>query len=166
MVDSLAGLIAATFVPAFEQAVREAATANFAGTYVEPGTNSSSKLTLTTDNSRPGLGITEWISLGVDMLSVLKAISGITDADIFQSIRLYPINLSAGSKIGFRAVFESLPKPASSSPFAATCQTWATVDSLAYGLVGLDDFVIETDPRTGKAVAVLARGFRQRLVKT
>jgi hypothetical protein len=165
MVDGLAGLIAATFVPAFEQAAREAAAFNFAGTYIEPGTNSSSRLTLTTDVSRPGLGISDWISQGVDMLSVLKTLSGIKQADVFESIRLYPINLSARNKTGFRAVFEPLPKPKSSSPFSATCQSWTQIDALAYGLVGLDDFVIETDQRTGMAVAVLARGFRQRLVR-
>jgi hypothetical protein len=165
MVEALAGLITATFLPAFEEAAREDAIAVFAGTYVLSATNSSSNLTLTTDGSRPGITISEWFSNDVDMKNTTKILNGFAQVAVSESIQLYPVGLVEGNKVAFRAVFESLPKPVSSTPFSGTCLSWESVDFLAYGLRGLDEFLFEVDSLTGKSGAVSPRALRERLVR-
>ena len=165
-VEALGGLLTESFVPALEEAAREHAAAVYAGTYVAHGAKSrSSNLTLTVDDARPGLGVSEWFSNGVDMQATVKTLLGATGEDVSVSIRLYPMQLAAGDKMAFRAVFELLPKPASPGRSWATCQSWTSVDSLVYGSIGLDEFEFEMDGQKGKAGAVSPRALRERLVR-
>lgn len=43
--------------------------------------------------------------------------------------------------------------------------SWASVDTMTNGSVGLDDFKIDVDATSGDAVAVSPRGFWTTLVK-
>ena len=66
----LADFLAANWIPAFEQAARSQAESNFAGTYVHDAPTVNSSLTITTQNDRPGLGVSNWTRNGLDMLEL------------------------------------------------------------------------------------------------
>jgi len=84
----------------------------------------------------------------------------ITDPASYVSTRLYPTGLKSGNRIGFRAVFETLPYPEEEGILSAKCVTWFDVDSEVYGGVGLDEFILEVD-RAGSAEGVEVRGLRK-----
>jgi hypothetical protein len=159
-VVALSDLLAATFMPAFEQAARDVAATTYAGAY----TSSTSNATITLDPSRPGLGLSNWYSNGVDMLSTLKTLTQNTDPSTQYSARLYPMQLSSGNKTAFRAIFEALPKVDDSGAFSETCESWVTVDGQLYGGVGLDEFLFETES-DGKVKGLEVRALRETLVK-
>ncbi|KAI9688661.1 MAG: hypothetical protein M1822_001018 [Bathelium mastoideum] len=161
VVTALSDVIAETMIPAFEQAARENAQSNYAGTFAAAG-NSSSNITLVIDD-RPGLGVKSWYSNGIDAISIYKQLNDITDPSQMITARLYPTGFSSSTQVGFRAVFEAFPKPAFRGIIASNCQTWLTVDEAGYyGSLSLDDFVIDID-RHGKAVSVEPRALRQKL---
>ena len=68
---ALDGLIADIVLPEFETTARKEANSVYAGTYTASnGLNSS--ITLTTDPSKPGFGVSSWISNGTDFFAVAK----------------------------------------------------------------------------------------------
>jgi hypothetical protein len=158
MVVLITDTIADVFLPSVEEAAREQADALFSGVYSDSNSTSNSSITITTDATLPGLRVTSWISNGVDVLT--GAIAG-------PSARLYPTGLKKtiadGETImGFRAVFEDPTKVQAGGVFSQACVTWETVDTIYWGEVASDDFLI-TVGCNGVATSVTPRIMRTSL---
>ncbi|MCJ1308149.1 hypothetical protein MMC25_001801 [Agyrium rufum] len=134
-------------VPAVEQAARSQAARIFGGTYTDKSTNSS--ILISTD-SHPGMKLGNLVIRGENILAELAMLQSEKQAP---SVRLYPTGLKSTtakakgngtyvSRMGFKAAYEYLPIAAPQlRAFAENCQTWFVVDSLRYGLVGLDELL-------------------------
>ncbi|KAF7596307.1 hypothetical protein BBP40_002451 [Aspergillus hancockii] len=158
----LSDIIAASIVPALEQAAKEEAQQQFSGLYaLSSGSNSS--ITITTDESS-GLKVVRWINNLHDILEAIRAAWGLTEATD-ASLRLYPTGLQTSRRISFRAVVAGLTQQSSqgTGPFTESCMTWMAVDAMVYGSVGIGEFVFDVDD-TGKAAAVSPRAMRVSLV--
>lgn len=157
----LSNLLSDTLIPAAEVAAREEATANYAGRYTSSTLNSS--IVLATDNARPVIGVTSWISNGTDMLSPSPFVEG-------SSVRLYPTGLTRKVEgcedidVGFRAVFEDLGSENVAGTFATSCQTWAQVDAVYWGTIGSDDFLVRNG-EDGRAKSVSPRALKVEMMK-
>jgi hypothetical protein len=83
-----ADLIGASLIGAYDTVARMEANAIYSGTYT--ANNGTSWMTISTDPSKPGLGVGPWISNGVDMVSTAyKLQSGIPGPLIRPEVRLY-----------------------------------------------------------------------------
>ena len=156
-----------SILPAAQQAVREQAQANYAGNYSSSALNSS--LTLTTDASKPGIGITSWISNGTDMMAISNLLLTSAISANF-SARLYPTDLQVaaadGSKqVVLKAIFEDLAAQATDSRFTAGCGTWIGPTAVVYGAMALDEFVFTLDS-SGNAVSVEVSALRLPMNRT
>lgn len=157
---TLADLITDVLVQALENAAREQASLNYAGTYVSKDTALNSSITLTTDPQYPGLSVTHWVSNGTDFLSAMSSFPG-TGGTL--RARLYPTNLrsSSGSRsrIAFRAVLQDLGMVIDNGAFSIDCYSWTTVGNTVYALKALDEFIFDLGG-DGKAVSVELSGLR------
>jgi hypothetical protein len=158
--STIADLIAEIYLPAVETAARTESAQNFVGTYSDSALNSS--ITITSNLSLPGLGVSTWTSEGKDVFFDLNA-------NIPLSIRLYPTGLKKSelngmTVLGYRAVFENgeANYTAPTGLFDDGCATWFNVDSMSYGSVGFDDFVF-TIGANGQAQSVSPRFLRATL---
>jgi len=146
--------------PALEAVAREQAHAAYAGTYrATNGLNSS--LTLSTSVDSPGLGITNWVSNGTNMLDVFSALSKAPFGP--DMLRILPTNLErknsdGTTEVSWRISFDILGHRQPSGPFSA-CGTWVAVDSLGYGEHALDqiEFTLGKD---GRVASVNPRAFK------
>ncbi|RYP14527.1 hypothetical protein DL765_006303 [Monosporascus sp. GIB2] len=146
------------FLPAFEDLNAKAAEGSYAGTYVDSASNSS--ITISTRPDRPGLGVENWISRGVNMLEDGKGIRGLyhfTDSTPLE-LRLQPTGLrdKKTGRVGFRLISEDRQFR---EGFLWECFSWASVDAITYGAAGVDDFIFGLD-RDGNAEDLELRAFR------
>lgn len=160
---ALEDMIAGYLVPALEEAARTEAAAKIAGTYTESSTGST--LSLAVDD-QPGLAITNWTVGNVSVFSVIGGLYGYT-APVG---RLYPTSMKSknGTQTGWKASFADASLQCGAGTgftFNSTCQSWVRVDTLPYYGIGMDDFLIETDLTSDRAVAVMARALRYRYAR-
>jgi hypothetical protein len=163
-----ADVVATALVPALEQAAKEEADSIYSGTYttLTSGSNSglNSSMLVTTDDGR-GLKVEKWISNSTDMFQTLVPLCGASVASSI-SVRLYPTGLQdhLSRRISFRAIIQASPSSSFGGrgigPFTQSCFTWAEVDGLVYGNVGVDEFVFQLDEMTAEAVSVSPRAMR------
>ncbi|KAH8793719.1 beta-lactamase/transpeptidase-like protein [Hyaloscypha sp. PMI_1271] len=163
----LADTLGSSILPAVQQAVRAEAQANYAGNHSNSELNSS--VTFTTDASKPGLGITSWISNGTDMMAISNYLLTSSISAKF-SARLYPTDLqvtaAGGSKqVVLKAIFEDLANQAKDSKFTAGCGTWIGPTAFVYGALALDEFIFTLDP-SGNAVSVEVSALRLSMSRT
>ncbi|KAK0636132.1 beta-lactamase/transpeptidase-like protein [Bombardia bombarda] len=158
LATDIADTLTTTYVPAIMATARTQANVLYAGTYrvarVRGSPSINSTLTITTDASKPGLGVTNWISNGTDMGLVATAIGqNITQAyldKVKPSVRLYPTGLEekvegGGKRIAFKAVFEDLSLADKKASMSTDCSTWVTVTAVVYGSQPLDLFIFDVD---------------------
>ena len=167
----ISDILAAVFVPALEVAAKEEAQCMYAGTYTSSGAVNSS-MTVEVD-SGPGLAITSWVQNGTDAFPLIGTILGAKPAQLEQlaqaggkvSARLYPTGLKSrdGTLMGWRAVYELLPRPADPGAFGVNCYSWAMVEPVIYGAVGVDEFLFSLCPGGQGAVSVEPRVLRTKL---
>ncbi|MCJ1462110.1 hypothetical protein MMC07_000710 [Pseudocyphellaria aurata] len=170
-VNILSNLLAETIVPALETAAREEAGIVYAGSYEVTGAEgANSSMTVVVDDQKPGLGVTKLIYNGADVFSYLGGLlgaGGTTEGTV--SVRLYPTSLRSITdgvqKVGWRAVYELLSGPTASEASRDSCISWANVDQVTYGGVGIDEFVFEIGGN-GKATSVEPRVLRSRFART
>ncbi|KAI9741723.1 MAG: hypothetical protein M1834_000108 [Cirrosporium novae-zelandiae] len=157
------GLIADIVLPQFETIAREEADDVYAGTYAAAINGLNSSIQLTTDPSKPGLGIASFISNGTDMLSIIAELEGVSEI----GIRAYPTNLesatssgngtststTSGKKIAFRTVI-GFPTNFQDHGVFASCGSWGGVDGMTYGRYAVDDIVITLNEAGTKAISV------------
>lgn len=162
----LAGLVSDAVFQAVEDAARAEAGANFAGSYEAKNKNLNSSISITTEEGKPGLGVSRWVSNGTDMFSSSVEAAAISAP----SVRLYPSGLkrdlgNGETELGFRAVFEDLNAGVIGGLFGNGCETWVGVDGTYWGSVSTDEFLI-TVGRDGMAKSVMPRALRVELLTT
>jgi len=154
-------MIAEIMGPALEAAARKEADTAYSGHYVSSDPKLNSSITITTDDSLSGLGVTSWISNGTDMLNTVALLLVPNP-----SIRLYSTGLKkklsdGNSLVSWRAVIDNMDQSNATS-FFPTCLNWGSVDGLMYGTIAVDDFVF-TVGRDGMATSVEPRVLRSTL---
>ena len=156
--DVLVELIAEIFLQAVEDAAREEADQIYSGTYVSTDPNLNSSLTITTDPLRPGLGISNFISNGTDLLQSYVDLLGANIPITDLSLRLYPTNLitqetNGDKKVAWRALIEYTGGPAPPPRvFDIGCSSWGGADGLMYGSIAFDDFVFTIGEGSAKSI--------------
>ena len=149
--------IFAVILPVLDRIAKEQALSNFAGSYIDPKTNSS--VVVGTDSQNSGLLITSWFSKGVDLLGLLA----LTTKNIV--LRLQPNQIPYGDgKIGFTSYYSSATPPLNRSEGFFQCAGWFDVDEFTYGNIPLGQVVFGVDS-TGIASSVELRAFRATLTK-
>ncbi|KAI0401903.1 hypothetical protein F4802DRAFT_578271 [Xylaria palmicola] len=184
----MADTIGPILLPALEEEARLQADALYAGTYSSSsssgdgdGGGGESALTLSTDPSRPGLGVDRWVSNGTDMIPV--AVRYTLNYDVTgPSIRLYPTGLESpdpgpgsGSggeetkkgkkKIAFKAMIEDTGAPdRAGRMFSTNCGTWVSQTAAVYADYPLDQFVFALGD-DGRVESVVPLALRTPLIK-
>jgi hypothetical protein len=156
-VRTAADILAANFVPAFWGAAAAETEAAYAGMYADASTNSS--ITVATDandGSVPGLVASAWTLDGTDVIGMLAQALQATP-----SVRLYPMGLNAPGANGttttsWRAIFDT--QEPNSGLISTSCDTWLLINQVAFGGVGLDEFLFTLDS-TGKSAESLESRF-------
>lgn len=167
VVNVLEEIILQNVIPALETAAKKETISKMAGRYVSDGANNSSMVLKVDDG--PGLVVESWISKGSDLLETAGMYASQTNGGEITAVRLYPTDLvennSNGSRVEYRAVFESAPT-AKTVPrvIDPSLTEWQSIDQTMYGNVGVDDFVFDFDVH-GAAIAVEPRVLRTSLKK-
>jgi hypothetical protein len=138
--------------------------------------NMNSTLVLSTDPSRPGLGVERWVSNDTDMIPV--AVRYTLNYNVtYPMIRLYPTgmeftpssasNSSSGKRrVAFKAVVENLDATDQSGKmFSTDCGSWVSQTTAVYADMPLDQFVFTLDA-DGRAEAVEPLALRVSLSRT
>ena len=154
---ALDGLIADMVIPKLETIARKETDNVYEETYTaNNGLNSS--ITLTTDPSKPGLGVSSWISNGADLFTVLAALQSISKDEL--SIRLYPTNLEStgdstagGRQIAFRGVRKVTSGFQDHGVFSS-CGTWFGVNGDSWGNYPVDELIFSLSDDGNKVVSV------------
>ncbi|KAK8137853.1 hypothetical protein PG984_001233 [Apiospora sp. TS-2023a] len=162
---TMADYIGAVVLPAYDAATRDDANSRYGGRYeADPAVypNLESSLELTTDPTKPGLGVGSWTSNGTDMIPVAQSLqSGMavpSDPNggnaTGASVRLYYTGLQSGPREAFKAVFEPLGAPDNpGTGFSTDCGTWIDYTGVTYAGMPLDEFIFESDD-AGKVLSV------------
>jgi len=165
-----ADIIGASIVPAYDAAARDEAGRVYSGTYSSMS-DLNSTLTITTDPSKPGLGIGPWISNGTDMVDYgLRLQAGSDTAGNHSEVRLFYTGREVAKKDGskrqaFKAVFEDTGYPGKDGRmFSTDCASWLSVTGVSYGAKALDEFIFNVDA-TGKVVSLENYALRSTLKK-
>jgi hypothetical protein len=153
---SLTETAARTWIPASEAAARDAAGANYAGTFVsEDGLNSTISLALVPDYT--GLRLTRLVYNGTDILQVLPALG-------YAGASAQYMNLRPDGQLAFRANLQTV-KTGAAKIFQRDCNAfWTGVDYVKYGDKGLDEMIITVD-KNGKAIGVEMPALRTKFSK-
>ncbi|KAL7757436.1 hypothetical protein ACKLNR_011963 [Fusarium oxysporum f. sp. zingiberi] len=142
VVGMIPGAMVSKLVPALEQAAKRQARQSYSGRYGDERNG----MTVAVQDSLPGLGVTSWFFDGRDMFdSIRLMVSGSSTGSGNVSMRLYPTGLQTQTDgkarlESWRAVYEIIDGASPPSPY---CASWFGVDSVTYGGVSIDEFVID-----------------------
>lgn len=160
-VQNLVNIVGGIVIPAAETAARTEAQAKYAGHYRSLSLNSS--LTIETDSSSLGLGISQWVNNGTDMFTVLGA--GFFTTPVTPTIRLYPTGLEMTSSgitsAAFRAVFEDPNAAHKKGLFARNCITWILSDTPVWEGVAFGEFLFTRDTADGEVQSISPRAWEE-----
>ncbi|KAK1969046.1 beta-lactamase/transpeptidase-like protein [Colletotrichum eremochloae] len=160
-------------VKALDQAARDDALRNVAGTYADAATNST--LTIAADGGW-GLLLADWRMRGFEVIPNLARYSflGVNETGLppnrERTARLYPTGLAEGNRTAWRAVFDPLPPAAQDAVddvmfySNASCVSWLTMDRTTYGYKALDHFEL-TYGDDGRVESVLPKAFALTLTR-
>lgn len=170
----IADMLGASLIPAYDAAARDEADQIYGGIYVGYGTSAmpNSSLVITTNPSKPGLGIVSWTSNGTDMIKTAGQLqSGSNSTALRAEVRLYYTQLETKAKNGqrrqsWKAVFEDTGLPSAPGPilFSTGCGAWVGLTGVTYGSLPLDEFVFDFNS-DGKVVSVTNLALRSTLYK-
>ncbi|SCN76303.1 uncharacterized protein FFB20_05231 [Fusarium fujikuroi] len=161
VVSKIPAAIVSKLVPALEKAAKRQARQDYSGHYGD----ARNGMTITVQDSLPGLGVTSWFVDGHDMFDSIRLIvSGSSTGSGNVSMRLYPtgLNTQADGKTklqSWRAVYEIID---ATSPSSSYCASWFSVDSVTYGGVSVDEFVIDISA-DGSSQSITISAFDTRL---
>ncbi|KAF4949968.1 hypothetical protein FSARC_13329 [Fusarium sarcochroum] len=159
--NAVTGQMASELVASLEQAAKRQANSTYSGLYGDRKSN----MTIVVQKDLPGLAVTSWFFEERDMFDwVHFLVTGTQTEPGNVSMRLYTTGLQEGgkrknSREGWRAVYEILDDGAPSSPY---CAPWFGVDSMTYGGVSVDEFVIDLS-QDGTAQGLTISAFDTRL---
>jgi hypothetical protein len=169
---TLSNIAAVVFAPALEQAAKQEARDNYAGTYsyLSETMNGTAVVTVDDDELYPGLKVSSFDVDGDSLTSIIAGLAGLDlsdDGDERLSLRLYPSGLTSTTNLagetgtgttsmGWRLIYQPMPNPNAIGSFKQDCTTWAYIDSVMYGVIGLDEFAFSLDG-TGRVVGLEAK---------
>ena len=147
---------------------------NLCGTYesAQPGVNSS----LTVAADAVGLYLDRWINQGVDIKAVAQAYAAQTGSPPIKTARFQATNLqdpaptndtAQGNRhVAYRVIFDTAIEDPNGPPriFKPDSRQWSATDSIMYGEIGVDDFVVHLDAN-GTAAMIEPRVVRDILIK-
>ncbi|KAJ4258870.1 hypothetical protein NW762_007957 [Fusarium torreyae] len=140
--NAVTGQITSELVASLEKAAKHQAIPTYNGLYGDKKSN----VTLSVQKDLPGLAVTSWFFKERDMFDWVRfLVTGSQTGPGNVSMRLYPTGLQErgkgkNSRESWRAVYEILDDGTPSSPY---CAPWFGVDSVTYGGVSVDEFVID-----------------------
>ncbi|KAF5254159.1 hypothetical protein FANTH_1041 [Fusarium anthophilum] len=161
VVGMIPAAVVSKLVPALEQAVKRQARQSYSGRYGDE----RNAMTLAVQDSLPGLGVTSWLVDGRDMFdSIRLMVSESSTGSGNVSMRLYPTGLQTQTDgkarlESWRAVYEIID---AASPSSSYCASWFGVDSVTYGGVSIDEFVIDLSAN-GTSEGITISAFHTRL---
>lgn len=175
-VQLVADLVTESIMPAVMEQARREALQNLAGTYISKDSRLNTSLTLTVPKSstdEPGLLVSEWISNGTDVKSILTStlisiIPHIPTRPVDPSfVRLVPTiqDGAVSGQIAFQMQSVNPTGPVKGHLFSRMYDVgdWAsTIDQLTYEDTRIDELVFHVD-KTGKANAVTASAYHVKL---
>ncbi|KAF4439107.1 Beta-lactamase-like protein 2 [Fusarium austroafricanum] len=159
--NAVTGQMASELVASLEQAAKRQANLTYSGIYGDRKSN----MTIAVQKDLPGLAVTSWFFKGRDMFDWVRVlVAGSQTGPGNVSMRLYPTGLQErekgkASRESWRAIYEILDDGAPSSPY---CASWFGVDSVTYGGVSVDEFVIDHS-QDGTAQGLTVSAFDTRL---
>ena len=167
----LSDMLSATFIPALQSATAEQAI-SYTGNFTDTTTNSTISVVLTHSAESPTLTLQTWTYNNTNLLSAIAFLLNIpSPAAIDFTVNLFPTGLVTHNSNGTRfetwrasySVSGNDPVVGSTGtgPFSTACQTWTEVDAFTYGGVSFDDFLVEVDEESGRAVGGYARVLQQ-----
>lgn len=160
-VQNLVNIVGGIVIPAAEIAARAEAGSKYFGSYKSSTLNSS--LTIETDPTSLGLGISRWINNGTDMFTLLGA--GFFTTPVTPNIRLYPTGLETTSggvtSAAFRAVFGDPNAAKKAGLFARNCIAWILSDTPVWEGVAFGEFLFTTDSSNGKVLSISPRAWEE-----
>ncbi|KAH8892622.1 beta-lactamase/transpeptidase-like protein [Thozetella sp. PMI_491] len=148
--STMAGVVK-LLLPAMEQAGKDEAIVNYAGTYVDEATNST--VTFDVDEA-PGLNTTNWFVRGKDIIATyvdIGLIPGPPPTAPLIRVRLYPTYIETDTQKAWRANFdvgtaEDMDAANTLFPWPeANCVTWASIDRYTYQLKSTDSFIFDVE---------------------
>jgi hypothetical protein len=168
-------MVLQSLVPILEDVSRNEACRNLCGTFgsAQPSLNSSIVIAADAD----GLYLERWINRGVDIMAAAQAYAAETGGPPIKSIRLQATNLQESSnashiawgarRVAYRAIFDTSNQDTSGPPriMDQNSSWWSSVDSIVYGEIGIDDFVVHFDAN-GAAIMIEPRAVRDTLLRS
>lgn len=162
-----------TIHPPYQNSTKKSTNSTTPGILFPP--NATVSLTISTSPDKPGLGVYDWISNGIDMSMIAVAIGSNITKEYFDkvkpSVRLYPTTFEEklpggkGKRVAFKAVFEDVGLPDKKTGSMSTdCATWVGVTGVVYGKKPLDMFIFDIDA-DGKVVSLENAALRVKMEK-
>jgi len=165
VVDYLLDLVSPAAVLRAEAVAKATAKATYTGTFnAESGNISDAQMVLVIDKG-PGVKISTWTNLGVDMLQTFASVMFELETSDNLDARLYPI----GENDMWRVVFENISPRHNDRPVTGpACRNWMAVDNFRYGMLPVDEFrftLEDSQDGTLRATALEAIGLRSVMVR-
>ncbi|TGJ85756.1 hypothetical protein E0Z10_g3004 [Xylaria hypoxylon] len=161
-----------SLIPVLENIALGEECANFCGTYESSQPNVNSSITIAADAA--GLYLDRWINQGVDIKAVAQAYAAQTGSSPFNFARLQATNLRDPSvanhtaqgnrRVAYRLIFDTTSEDPNGPPriLDLNSHQWSATDSIMYGEIGVDDFVVHLDAN-GTAMMIEPRVVRDTL---
>ncbi|KAI8633034.1 putative penicillin-binding protein [Xylariaceae sp. FL1651] len=167
-ISIMAEMVLQSLIPVLETRALNEACRSLCGTYESAQASLNSSITISADAE--ALYLRQWINRGVDVKSVAQAYAADTGSAPIKSFRLQATNLQDSLNVGgvtkgvrrvaYRAIFDTTIGNTSIAVPPRVLDTnsrqWDSVDSVMYGEVAFDDFVVHIDSN-GTAVMIEPR---------
>ncbi|KAI1745958.1 putative penicillin-binding protein [Xylaria scruposa] len=168
-------MVLQSLIPTLENITIVEACAELCGTYESPHPDLNSSITIAAD--AVGLYLDRWINRGVDIKAVAEAYAMQTGSSHVKNPRIQATNLQSSShannatqgiqRVACRVIFDMTSEDSARPPriLDPNANQWIVTDSIMYGEIAVDDFVIHLDPN-GTAVMIEPRVVRDTLRRT
>ncbi|KAI0459974.1 putative penicillin-binding protein [Xylaria acuta] len=175
VVDIATEMVLQSLIPTLENVTIVEACAELCGTYESLQSDLNSSITIAAD--AVGLYLGQWINRGVDIKAVAEAYAMQTGGSRIKEPRLQATNLRESSNAGhagqsarrvaYRVIFDTTSEGTNGPPriLDPNASQWSSTDSIIYGEIAVDDFVIHLDAN-GTAVMIEPRVVRDTLKRT
>ncbi|KAJ2986061.1 hypothetical protein NUW58_g5208 [Xylaria curta] len=161
-------MVLQSLIPILEDITVDQACNGLCGTYESSQPNVNSSIKISSDAN--GLFLGQWINRGVDIKAVAQAYAKQTGSPPIKYARLQATSLYEVSKtpgirsVAYRVIFDTLNEDHGRLPriLDPGAHQWSATDSIVYGGIGVDDFVVHFDVN-GTAVMIEPRVVRDML---
>ncbi|KAI1352176.1 putative penicillin-binding protein [Xylaria sp. FL0043] len=148
-------MVLQSLIPVLENATIGEACESLCGTYKSSQPDLNSSITIAADAA--GLYLDRWINRGVDIKAVAQAYAAQTGSTPINSVRLQATNLEdwtsanhtaqINRRVAYRAIFDTTTEASKGPPriLDPNSHQWSATDSIMYGEIGVDDFVVHLD---------------------